>query len=166
MGHNFCNSKKILCIFLYDIFLFSIVSALVNIPTSGNEYDGLALLDLKSRVLNDPLKIMNSWNESMHFCNWIGITCNITLGRVKVLNLEARNLTGSIPSSWGNLTYLTEIRLGDNYFCGQIPKEFGRFLRLHHLNLSFNNFSGEIPTNISHCTELVVITFGANKLVG
>ncbi|XP_023539713.1 putative receptor-like protein kinase At3g47110 [Cucurbita pepo subsp. pepo] len=109
---------------------------------------------------------MSAWNDSMHFCDWVGVSCNQSIRRVVGLSLEARKLSGSIPPSLGNLTYLTEIRLGDNNLHGQIPQEFGRLLRLRHLNLSFNNFSGEIPVNISHCTELVVLTIGANRLEG
>ena len=152
--------NPILCILLYHTFLISLSS------TSANEPDRLALLDFKSRVLNDPFDIMSSWNDSTHFCDWDGVTCNSTLRRVVVLELEARKISGSIPTSFGNMTHLTEIRLGDNKFHGHIPHEFGRLLQLRHLNLSFNNFSGEIPANISHCRELVVLEFGINGLVG
>ncbi|XP_022983359.1 putative receptor-like protein kinase At3g47110 [Cucurbita maxima] len=152
--------NPILCILLYHTFLLSLSS------TSANESDRLALLDFKSRVLNDPFGIMSSWNDSTHFCGWDGVTCNFTLWRVVVLELEARKISGSIPTSFGNMTHLTEIRLGDNKFHGHIPHEFGRLLQLRHLNLSFNDFSGEIPANISHCTELVVLEFGINGLVG
>ncbi|CAK9323343.1 unnamed protein product [Citrullus colocynthis] len=101
-----------------------------------DESDRFALLDLKGRVLNDPLKITSSWNDSTHFCDWIGVTCNSTIGRVVALNLEARDITGSIPPSLGNLSYLTEINLGGNKFQGSIPQEFGRLLQLRLLNLS------------------------------
>ena len=63
MGRNLCNSNKILSILLYHIFLISVST------TSANEPDRLALLDLKSRVLKDPLGILSSWNDSAHFCD-------------------------------------------------------------------------------------------------
>ena len=151
---------------LYNIFLLSLTLDFASMLTFENESDRLALLDLKARVHIDPLKIMSSWNDSTHFCDWIGVACNYTNGRVVGLSLEARKLTGSIPPSLGNLTYLTVIRLDDNNFHGIIPQEFGRLLQLRHLNLSQNNFSGEIPANISHCTKLVSLVLGGNGLVG
>ncbi|XP_038905806.1 putative receptor-like protein kinase At3g47110 [Benincasa hispida] len=163
MGYNFCNTKRKI---LNNIFLLSLVLTFASILSSADESDRFALLDLKDRVLNDPLKITSSWNDSTHFCDWIGVICNSTNRRVVGLDLEARNLTGSLPSSLGNLTYLVEVRLGDNNFHGRIPQEFGLLLQLRYLNLSHNNFGGEIPTNISHCTQLVVLAMNSNGLVG
>ncbi|XP_038903468.1 LRR receptor-like serine/threonine-protein kinase EFR [Benincasa hispida] len=120
MRYNFCNSNTILCILLCHIFLISMSLA------STNEPDRLALLDLKSRVLKDPLGIMSSWNDSTHYCDWFGVACNSTVKRVVALNLECRKLTGLIPPSLGNMTYLTEINLGDDNFQGHIPQEFDK----------------------------------------
>ncbi|XP_023528721.1 putative receptor-like protein kinase At3g47110 [Cucurbita pepo subsp. pepo] len=161
MRHSRCDAHKFFYSFLCHIFLMS-----MSCWAFGNESDRLALLDLKSRVLNDPLKITSSWNDSMHFCEWDGVTCDSSITRVTALNLEGRQLSGSIPPSLGNLTHLTEIRWGDNNFHGPILQELGKLLRLRHLNLSFNNFDGEIATNISHCTELVVLELSLNELVG
>ncbi|KGN58770.1 putative receptor-like protein kinase At3g47110 [Cucumis sativus] len=167
MRQNYCfNTNRILRILLYHFFFISMSLAFAKTPISGIESDHLALLDLKSRVLNDPLKIMSSWNDSRHLCDWTGITCNSTIGRVMVLDLEAHKLSGSIPNSLGNMTHLIAIRLGDNRLHGHIPQEFGQLLQLRHLNLSYNNFSGEIPGNISHCTQLVHLELGNNGLEG
>lgn len=165
MGNDFCNTKT-KNMFLYNIFLLSLISTFTSILSFVDESDRFALLDLKGRVLNDPFKITSSWNDSTHFCDWIGVTCNSTIGRVVTLNLEGRDITGSIPPSLGNLSYLTEINLGGNKFQGSIPQEFGRLLQLRLLNLSSNNFGGEIPENISHCTELLVLDINDNGLVG
>lgn len=108
-------------IFLYNIFLLSLISTFASILSSTDELDRYALLDLKGRVLNDPFKIMSSWNDSTHFCDWIGVICNSTIRRVVSLDLEAQKLTGSMSPSLGNLTYLVEARSGDNNFHGGIP---------------------------------------------
>ncbi|XP_060673860.1 probable LRR receptor-like serine/threonine-protein kinase At3g47570 [Ziziphus jujuba] len=135
-------------------------------PSHGNETDRLALLDLKNQIIQDPLVIMNSWNHSIHFCNWVGITCNTSSQRVMVLNLKSLQLAGSIPPSIGNLTYLTGINLMNNSFHGEIPQEMGRLLQLQLLNLSYNSFGGTIPTNITHCKELRYFLVSGNKLSG
>nr|XP_023919488.1 probable LRR receptor-like serine/threonine-protein kinase At3g47570 [Quercus suber] len=152
-------------IFFHGILLMCMSSCLksATIPAFANETDHLALLDFKSRIAQDPLQIMNSWNDSIHFCNWLGVTCGPSSKRVMVLNLTAKKLSGPIPASIGNLTYLTRINLQNNNFYGEIPQEVGRLLRLLHLNLSRNSFGGKLPTNLSYCTQLRVLH---NNLTG
>ncbi|XVE61796.1 hypothetical protein DITRI_Ditri06bG0067900 [Diplodiscus trichospermus] len=137
-----------------------------NIPAFANESDEAALLDFKNGVIQDPFHIMASWNNSVHYCSWVGVTCRPSNGRVVILNLEGRKLVGSIPPSIGNLTFLTGINLKNNSFHGAIPQEIGRLLRLQHLNLTYNSFGGKIPTNLSHCSGLRSLTFAYNGFFG
>ncbi|XP_048226158.1 putative receptor-like protein kinase At3g47110 isoform X2 [Ricinus communis] len=109
---------------------------------------------------------MSSWNDSVHFCDWVGVSCTISNDRVAILDLESRRLAGSIPHSIGNLTYLTGLNLKNNSFFGQLPQEMGRLLQLQHMNLTYNFFSGKIPTNLTYCKELRVIEASGNNLVG
>ncbi|RXI03084.1 hypothetical protein DVH24_003162 [Malus domestica] len=132
----------------------------------GNESDRLALLDFKKRITEDPLSVMSSWNHSVHFCSWVGITCHRATERVLILDLEDKQLVGSIPPSIGNLTCLIEISLGINKFHGEIPQELGRLRTLESLNLSFNSLGGKIPTNMSHCTQLRFFDLLSNKFIG
>ncbi|XP_059451248.1 probable LRR receptor-like serine/threonine-protein kinase At3g47570 [Corylus avellana] len=158
-------SKKNGCVgwgSLLEILWKSFQSA--RIPTSAIESDRLTLLDLKKRISEDPLQIMSSWNDSTHFCNWFGVTCNPSTKRVIILNLQAQRLAGTLTPSMGNLTYLTGIILGNNSFYGEIPQELGRLGRLQNLNLSRNSFGGNLPSNLSHCTQLRVLD--ANNLTG
>ncbi|XP_049358735.1 putative receptor-like protein kinase At3g47110 [Solanum verrucosum] len=82
------------------------------------------------------------------------------------LDLSSRKLVGTIPSSIGNLSFLTGIHLENNTFHGEIPQAIGLLLQLEHLNLSSNSFSGKIPTNLTYCKELRVLDLRANDLVG
>lgn len=120
----------------------------MSIAISGLEStDQLALQDLKSRITEDPLHVMASWNDhSSHFCNWTGVTCSPYNDRVINLDLSSRKLVGTIPSSIGNLSFLTGLHLENNSFHGEIPQAIGLLLQLEHLNLSSNSFSGKIPT--------------------
>ncbi|KAH9769854.1 transcription factor MAMYB [Citrus sinensis] len=45
----------------------------------GNETDRLALLEFKSKITHDPLGALGSWNESIHFCQWHGVTWVVAL---------------------------------------------------------------------------------------
>ena len=137
-----------------------------TVPAIANEIDRLALLDFKNQITQDPLQIMSSWNDSIHFCNWIGVTCSPSSKRVTVLDLEAKRLVGLIPPSIGNLTYLTVLMLQNNDFHGEIPQEIGRLQHLQHLNLTWNSFGGKIPTNLSYCIQLRVLSVSYNNLIG
>ncbi|GKV22649.1 hypothetical protein SLEP1_g32500 [Rubroshorea leprosula] len=134
-------------------------------PT-GNVTDHLALIAFKSKISNDPQGILKSWNESIHFCRWTGITCSHRRDRVTTLNLSSRDLVGSLSPSIGNLSFLREIRLSNNIFHGDIPPEIGRLFRLKLLHLSYNSFEGKLPSNLSHCSNLNFFGVSYNKLVG
>ncbi|PON92646.1 LOW QUALITY PROTEIN: Serine/threonine protein kinase [Trema orientale] len=130
------------------------------------EFNHLALLDFKNRITEDPQGIMKQWNESVHFCNWFGITCSPNSERVMIFNLANQNLVGSLPPSIGNLTLLTGINLRFNHLKGEIPREIGRLAYLKHIDFTYNSFGGRIPTNITHCTELRVLDLDYNQLTG
>ncbi|XP_038718964.1 putative receptor-like protein kinase At3g47110 isoform X2 [Tripterygium wilfordii] len=135
-------------------------------PSFANEMDYSALLDFKNLIVQDPNQIMSSWNGSIHFCNWVGVTCSSSDGRIILLNLASLGLAGSVAPSIGNLTYLTEINLANNSFHGEIPQEMGRLLHLEKVNMSHNNLGGNIPANLTHCTELREFDMMFNELVG
>ncbi|CAL8103004.1 unnamed protein product [Prunus armeniaca] len=133
----------------------------------GNERDRVSLLAVKAQIKEDPHHVLSSWNDSIHFCMWHGVTCSKRHHqRVTVLNLESQNLVGSISPHIGNLSFLRELSLGGNSFRQQIPAEIGRLHRLQVLGLFNNSLSGPIPTNISNCFNLNAFHFGGNSLVG
>ncbi|CAN1137306.1 Receptor kinase-like protein Xa21 [Linum perenne] len=133
----------------------------------SNETDRLALVKFRSMITGDPLGALSSWNDSVHFCEWYGVSCSKRhYGRVIELNLSSHGLSGSISPHVGNLSFLKFLRLYNNSFTGEIPPEIGRLRRLERLSLSNNSLDGEIPPNISRCSALTVIGVEYNKLVG
>ncbi|KAM7462629.1 hypothetical protein LguiA_030750 [Lonicera macranthoides] len=157
-------------IYTNPLLLILFVALLLNVTLAttnyqGNETDSLALLAFKSN-LHDPQGVLNSWNSSVHICQWQGITCGLRHRRVTVLNLSSSGLVGSLSPNIGNLSFLRSIALKNNSLQGQIPPEIGRLFRLQNLILYNNSLEGEIPANLSHCTNLMVITIANNKLVG
>ncbi|CAN0927962.1 Probable LRR receptor-like serine/threonine-protein kinase At3g47570 [Linum grandiflorum] len=142
-------------------FLFLI---LCSSSSAANESDRNALLDFKRLITQDPSQILLSWNHSTHFCNWVGVSCNPSNGRVQGLNLQSHKLSGSLPPSLGNLTFLTAINLRTNSFTGRLPVELSRLPLLRHLNLTFNSFTGNIPSNLSK--DLTVLDLAGNGFSG
>ncbi|XP_058111174.1 putative receptor-like protein kinase At3g47110 [Magnolia sinica] len=134
----------------------------------SNETDRVALLHLKHLITDDPLRSLSSWNHTLHFCNWQGVTCggHRHPQRVTALNLTGHNLVGPISPFIGNLTFLRIINLSANNFHDTIPEEIGRLFRLRYLNLNNNTFSGEIPANLTHCSDLQVLHLYGNQLAG
>ena len=133
---------------------------------SSNETDQLALLEFKAKITHDPFGAMSSWNASIHFCQWQGVTCGRRHQRVTVLNLQSQKLVGSISPHVGNLSFLRNLTLQNNSFHNEIPPEIGRLHRLQVLRLDNNTFRGEIPSKLSGCTNLIAFYVGYNLLVG
>ncbi|PRQ57306.1 putative protein kinase RLK-Pelle-LRR-XII-1 family [Rosa chinensis] len=132
----------------------------------GNETDRLALLKFKDCIASDPHGLLNSWNDSVHYCKWPGITCGRRHQRVTALNLPHAVLHGTISPYIGNLSFLRFINLRNNSFFGNIPQQVEHLFRLRHLNLSINMLEGGIPVNLTFSRQLSIITIAWNRLTG
>jgi len=139
---------------------------MVVVAALGNQTDHLALLKLKESITSDPYNALESWNSSIHFCKWHGITCSPMHQRVTELSLEGYLLHGSLSPHVGNLTFLINLNLINNSFFGEIPQELGKLLQLQQLYLSNNSFAGKIPTNLTYCSNLKELSLQVNKLIG
>ncbi|XP_058114826.1 MDIS1-interacting receptor like kinase 2-like [Magnolia sinica] len=82
------------------------------------------------------------------------------------LDLADNNLTGSIPSTLGNLTKLTVLMLGRNQISGSIPPQFGNLMNLHGLDLSINLLTGYIPSTLGNLTKLTELSLIDCQLSG
>ncbi|KAK3411787.1 hypothetical protein EUGRSUZ_I00547, partial [Eucalyptus grandis] len=126
----------------------------------------LALLAFKAGITRDPFYVLNSWNNSIEFCQWYGVTCGWRHRRVTVLDLRSQGLFGSISPHIGNLSFLKEMKLQNNSLDHAIPSQIGQLRRLRILLLHNNSLVGEIPKNISSCLDLFVLGVGRNELTG
>ncbi|XP_030933289.1 putative receptor-like protein kinase At3g47110 isoform X1 [Quercus lobata] len=164
------NSCASCSIYLHVIlFLFIILLCLqptTAAPAPTNETDRSALLKFKESVPYDPYNILSSWNDSVNFCNWLGITCDGRHQRVTALDLPGYNLRGSLSPYIGNLSFLRSIKLQNNSFYGEIPREVGNLFRLQELRLNNNTLEGEIPSNLSKCSNLRFIHLHVNNFTG
>ncbi|KAJ9683797.1 hypothetical protein PVL29_016342 [Vitis rotundifolia] len=148
------------------IFLFQSCTGLAAYTMGGNETDRLALLEFKAKITDDPVGVLKSWNKSIHFCQWRGVTCGRRHQRVTMLDLHSKKLVGSISPRIGNLTFLRVLQLEENGFNHEIPPEIGHLRRLQTLSQSNNSLSGEIPANLSRSSNLMYIYAGRNRLAG
>ncbi|KAL5699415.1 non-specific serine/threonine protein kinase [Ranunculus cassubicifolius] len=154
------------CVCLLLVSSLKSVEAAPSTVFSRNQPDRFALLAIKSQI-QDPWGALSSWNESLHHCEWQGITCSaIRTDRVTALDLQSLKLEGTLSPYIGNLTFLRQVMLSENNFHGEIPQEIGHLFRLELLSLTNNSFTGNIPTNLTRCSNLKVIQFNDNNLSG
>ncbi|KAM0072648.1 putative non-specific serine/threonine protein kinase [Helianthus debilis subsp. tardiflorus] len=154
--------------FLKAVMLNLAILIQMNAVVSGLNLstDQIALLQIKSRITDDPCGVLRSWNNSLPFCMWPGVTCGRRHQRVTSLNLTDKGLVGSLSPFLGNLSFLRYIILNDNQLHGSIPPEIGRLSRLEILSLRNNFFTGEIPANLSGCSKLRFLHLSPNRLSG
>ncbi|KAB1226147.1 hypothetical protein CJ030_MR1G023904 [Morella rubra] len=165
MGHHPPWSSAVSSCSAFCILVLCVGSASYA-SSGGNETDGLALLQFKAKVFSDPFMILSSWNDTVHYCQWHGVTCGRRHQRVTELRLTSQKLMGSISPFVGNLSFLRSLYLENNSFTHQIPPEIGRLCRLQLLHLQNNLLGGRIPYNLSGCSNLEVIHLDNNQLFG
>ncbi|OIT03666.1 PREDICTED: probable LRR receptor-like serine/threonine-protein kinase At3g47570 [Nicotiana attenuata] len=162
-----------LCVLKYTVFLsllafflppYALCSSTIQV--GGNETDRMSLLAFKNMIVDDPSRIMDSWNETIHFCDWPGVSCGRRHRRVTVLDLSSLKLRGTVSPSIGNLSFLHVLELQNNSFSGEIPSELGYLHKLQVLRLDNNSFTGHIPSNISGCFNLFSVVLSYNMLAG
>ncbi|XP_066354394.1 LRR receptor-like serine/threonine-protein kinase EFR [Miscanthus floridulus] len=131
-----------------------------------NSKDMASLVDFKQAITKDPSGVLNSWNTSMPFCQWMGVACSRRHpGRVAALQLGGQSLTGILTPSLGNLTFLRALNLSSNYFSGHLP-HLQHLYRLEVLDPSSNLLQGVIPDTLTNCSNLRSIYLAYNFLEG
>ncbi|TYI07958.1 hypothetical protein ES332_A10G262900v1 [Gossypium tomentosum] len=126
----------------------------------------------KAKITGDQLNIMESWNSSIHFCQWIGVTCGRKHRRVTKLKLRILKLSGSLSPYIGNLSFLNGLRrlealnLANNSIRSEIPSNLSSWSKLILVDMSDNQLTGEIPAFLGLLSNLKVLGFFNNSLRG
>ncbi|WOL14424.1 hypothetical protein Cni_G23204 [Canna indica] len=97
--------------------------------------DADAMGDLARSLSGHP----SSWKSGSDPCSpaWEGVTCSG--GRVTIINLVSKGISGTLPASLGKLTSLTSIQLQRNSISGPLPL-IGDLSSLQFLYLDGNSF--------------------------
>ena len=134
-----------------------------------------------------------SWRNNTDCCSWDGVRCYLQTGNVvelnlwgsflsgplrsnsslfrlqhlEILNLGSNpNLYGNIPSSLGNLSYLTDLVLSDCGFTGELPDSMGNLNRLIDLRLYNNKLRGNFPLFLLNLSDITQISLSSNNFIG
>lgn len=103
--------------------------------TRAHDNDERALEAFKERI-SDHSGVLASWNRSISYCAWEGVTCSQRhRSRVVALDLNSQGLSGTISPAIGNLTFLQMLNLSFNPLYGEIPPSISSLRRLKYLGL-------------------------------
>ncbi|XP_029124762.1 receptor-like protein 32 [Cajanus cajan] len=90
--------------------------------------------------------------------------CNASY--LQVLDLSHNNISGTIPSCLMTMGQtLGVLNLRKNNLTGPIPDMFSVACALRTLNLHHNKLDGKIPKSLSNCTTLEVLDLGNNNIM-
>ncbi|KAJ0779868.1 putative non-specific serine/threonine protein kinase [Helianthus annuus] len=104
-------------------------------------------------------------SSSSYCCNWIGVTCNSSSGRIVKLQLPDQISGGRISTSVSYLDQLTTLDLSHNFLSGPLPISLFHLTHLKELNLSGNEFNRVLPVSIN-LPALQVLDISDNNLRG
>ncbi|KAM0066252.1 putative non-specific serine/threonine protein kinase [Helianthus debilis subsp. tardiflorus] len=82
------------------------------------------------------------------------------------LSLFRNHITGIIPHSIGNLSFLRTLHLSDNQISGPIPYSIGQLSSLEKLYIWSNRLDGSLPDSIGQLSSLEKLDAASNKLDG
>ncbi|XP_051207420.1 receptor protein kinase WSS1 [Lolium perenne] len=122
-----------------DLHPFSLAVLLLSsfAAAAAKSADEGAIFELANSLSNPPA----SWGSAGDVCIFDGITCeHAGSGRVTVINLRDKGLTGTLPTSMSSLTALKELHLQGNALHGDFPSLAG-FTDLTRLVLDGNAFT-------------------------
>uniref|UniRef100_A0A0D6R1M2 Protein kinase domain-containing protein n=1 Tax=Araucaria cunninghamii TaxID=56994 RepID=A0A0D6R1M2_ARACU len=140
--------------------------------SSSLNSDVQALFELKTLITGES-SVWYEWNSSESPCGWFGVTCEeITIDglmmekRIVGLQLESKQLKGSLSPAIGRLSELKMLSLANNMLVGRIPKDIADCLKLDILDLRGNKLSGPIPPEFTNLRRLKVLHLSDNTLSG
>ena len=77
--------------------------------------------------------------------------------RLNSLSLSSNQLTGTIPSTFGNLTQLNTLSLSLNQLTGTIPLTLGNLVQMNDLHLNNNPLlAGTIPSTLCSLSGITI----------
>ncbi|KAJ4781768.1 Leucine-rich repeat receptor-like protein kinase [Rhynchospora pubera] len=164
------------------LFLLLSFSPSLQQQTFLHPSDVLSLHDLRTSLQGLPgSKFFSSWDFSNGdpCTTFTGVVCSrddenpsSQVLRVSVLTLgtgltDSPGLTGTLPESICNLTYLSVLVLYPGQVTGSIPSSLGSSLRrLRLLSLTNNLLTGPVPDSLAGLADLHTLDLSNNQLSG
>ncbi|KAM1204952.1 hypothetical protein ACFX2G_005920 [Malus domestica] len=122
--------------------------------------------------LVDPNKNLGNWNQGDPCtANWTGVLCyNTTLDdgyhHVQELQLLNMNLSGSLSTELGRLSYMKILLLNGNQLSGPLPEELGYLPNLDRIQIDQNQISGPLPKSFANLNKTKHFHMNNNSISG
>jgi Leucine-rich repeat (LRR) protein/sugar lactone lactonase YvrE len=101
---------------------------------------------------------------AMGKCLWTGVQC--VSGALDSIDLNTLGISGSLPSSIGQLSKLKELILHHNKLAGRIPTTLGSMSKLSKLHLNNNLLTQSIPSSLNTLSNLEELMLSNNTIAG
>ncbi|NBD34653.1 MAG: hypothetical protein GVY30_01485, partial [Chloroflexi bacterium] len=119
-----------------------------------------ALVALYESTDGDNWDDNTGWLTTDTPCDWYGVTCEAE--HVAELTLYWNNLSGALPSEIGDLSALTELKLGGNHLTS-LPPEIDNLTALRYLTFAINDLT-TLPSEIGNLSALEYLSLSYNDL--
>lgn len=158
---------------LINLTILLLILSNLYLNAQCNIDDWNALKDLYISTNGDDWTDNTNWAILMH--NSPPVNCNLSdlfgirtnfNGRIFEINLYNNNLSGTLPSTIGNLAAIEQLYLGNDPIIGEIPLEIGNLNNLKTLSLSDTEVNGIIPSSLTNLTNLKILYLFNNNLSG
>ncbi len=123
--------------------------------------ESLALVDLYHSAGGDAWLDRTGWLDQP-VIGWHGVT--VVDHQVVAVQLDANGLSGSLPSSIGDLVHLEVLGLAANDLSGAIPAQISGLTNLRGLYLQDNRLSGDVPGEVAGLSQLQHLWIQSNRL--
>jgi hypothetical protein len=116
----------------------------------------------------DNWNINDGWLSDGHECTWyskVDSPCDTESRRFSRLALGDNNIGGSLPADLAILSDLTAVNLGGT-ITGSLPSEYGAMTKLKEMRVSGKTIGSTIPSEYSMMTSLTSLDLSQNQLSG
>lgn len=119
----------------------------ISIPQDGTPEERQALIDLYNATDGPNWPFNAGWNTAAPLSEWVNVT--VENGHVTSVVIGTFGVTGYLPSSLADLTYLETADFRSNNLSGEVP-DLGNITTLELFDLTNNRFSvGDLATNFT-----------------
>ncbi|CAB9517092.1 leucine Rich Repeat [Seminavis robusta] len=108
--------------------------------------------------------VATRWLTGRHECQWAGLYCGNNSSKIEWMQLDAMNLTGTIPAEFSLLDELKVVSLSGNGLYGTLPESLAALRHLQVIHLSDNAFGGTIPPDWWNIHTLLHLDLSYNPL--
>ena len=128
------------------------------------------LMDFYNSTGGDGWKKKEGWGSegarATPCCEWHGVTCDANSSAVVKLRLRENDLSGTLPDGVGLLAGLNELIVyGNKELTGTIPATFTNLTHLRRLYLHYNGLSGTVPS-LAGMQRLEYLHIGGHRTGG